>query len=567
MKSVKVSQTPVIGRLIIESGELKGMAFPLSAPVTSIGRGPENTIQLIDTKMSRNHSSVVLDQYCAYARDEGSKNGTYVNDEEILGDRLLSHGDRLQVGETLIRFEQEFSSFSERTSGIRVLDDEGSVHPSQILQMRGNDGTKESQFREEFKRNESLSERLGLIYRITEMIGSILEPDRLFNKLLDLMQEILTPDRAVIMMYEDESQELLIPKVTRQRTEDKEEIGIPSSIVDRVIGEQIAVLVSDAPHDFRFKSSESIAIQRIHSALCAPLIYKGDVLGVMYFDSRIATNAYNEDDLKLVAAIAQQAAVAIANSRMHTLLMERYAHERELTIARTIQKTLLPKSMPMLENFEIAGLNQAAHMIGGDYYDVVALDDGRYMLTIADVSGKGIPAAILIAAVRSAVQIEARSLRDEPLESVLSRLNGMVCRDTTNNMFVTMIFGVLDPGTNEFTYINAGHVYPLLVRPDGRMKSLESGGCFLGVSDDIVYQSETVKMEPGSRLFMFTDGVTDVMNPEDTMFGQDRLREFLLATLEMTAEEQIEMLLETTDQFRDKAVPFDDFTVLVARCK
>lgn len=561
---MSVSQETQPCRLIIESEEHQGMIFPLNEQVVTIGRGPDNSIQIIDTRMSRNHVLLLLNGEAWFVRDLGSKNGSLVNDRPVEGDHELRHGDRIQVGDTIFVFEQEGSSDDldrQDTSAIRVMDDDGLVSPSHTYKMP-REAQKPAEISDLFALEVTNEHRLSILYQISSLIASTLDLDELLDKILDVIQEHLRPDRAGIMIY-DERYDILVPKASRRQHGSTDAIVISNTIISQVINDHEAVLVSDAPRDVRFSASDSIVIQRIHSAICVPLLFKDSVLGVLYLDRRRPAENYTEADLKLVVGIANQSSPAITNSRLHNRLLERTAQERELEIARQIQQRLLPESMPQLPGYELGGFSMPARMVGGDYYDVMPLPDGRVVLAVADVSGKGVPAAILISAVRAAAQVEVRNLPSDGLTGVVARLNDMICRDTQSNMFVTMFMAVIDPDARELTYCNAGHNYPLLRHANGKIDQLETGGPLLGVMPGALYETGRVMAEPGATLLMYTDGVTDMVNGEEEMFGNDRLQAFIRDVASLSAAEVCERLRAQLDAFRQGAEPFDDCTALV----
>lgn len=564
-QSANTTQKKHHSRLVVESGENEGMIFPLSETVISVGRGPENSIQIIDSHMSRNHSLLIMNEGAWFLRDLGSKNGTQLNGQLIQSDQLLSNGDQVRIGDTLFSYEQENGAIPARelSAGFRMFNDEGMVVPSHVLKMNEEHG-EAGEPAGAFIMPSPDVDRLNALYQVSDVISSVLDLNELMEKIIDLVQQFLSPDRAAILLY-DEHYNVLLPKAIRYPADYKDDIVVSNSIIDRAVSEQVAVLVSDAPRDFRFKSSDSIVIQRIHSAICAPLVYKHEVLGVLYLDRRYPARSYQEKDLRLVGGIALQAAMAIANSRLHGRLLEQHAQDRELAIARTIQENLLPKAIPALPGFEISGFSHPALMVGGDYFDVIPLADGRYVVAIADVSGKGVPAALLISAVRAAVQIEVRGLKDDNLVEIIDRLNQMVCRDTSGNMFVTMVLGLLDPEPRSFRYVNAGHVHPILFLPDGRTEILDTGGCFLGIMPGMTFDQGSVTLPLGSTLIMYSDGVTDMMNPQRDMFGMHRLMDLLTAIQPLQVDMICQKMEEAALDFRSGAEPFDDFTFLALK--
>lgn len=539
------------------------MVFPLRETMVSVGRGPDNTIQIIDTRMSRRHMLLLHNAGHWFVRDLGSKNGVIVNGQQVTDEHLLAPGDRIEVGDTIMRFEHETEGAgpADVQPSMRVQADLDELTPSEVLKLRTGEGDAED-VSPIFGLSPRDDQRLGILYQVAEMTISVLDQDELLDKLIDLIQRFLEPHRAGILLY-DEKYEILLPKVIRRPPDSTEDIIISNSIIDKAVTEQAAVLVSDAPSDRRFRASDSIALQRIHSAICTPLVYKGEVLGVLYLDRRRPSESFTPRDLKLVAGIANQAALTIANARLHRRLLAKHAQERELEIARSIQEKLLPREMPELPGYRISGMSRPARIVGGDYFDVITLADGRVMLVVADVSGKGVPAAILLAAVRAAVRVEATRFGNGDLSSFVGRLNDMTYRDTSSNMFVTMVIAVLDPRKRQLTYCNAGHTQPILCARDGHMRTLDIGGCLLGVMPGANYECETLELESGTTVIMYSDGVTDTLNQAGDAYGAQQLSDVIASNRHRPAGELCLAINESVEQFQGDAEPFDDVTLLV----
>jgi serine phosphatase RsbU (regulator of sigma subunit)/pSer/pThr/pTyr-binding forkhead associated (FHA) protein len=551
-------------RLIIEEGEYQGMIFPLRDAVVSVGRGPDNTIQIIDSRMSRRHALLLFSSGGWFVRDLGSKNGVQINNQPVRTDRPLSSGDRLLIGDTCLTFEQETRSnpVTDFSTGMRVEKDDLDIKLSDVVKLRSE--TDSSDVNPIFGVAPGDDQGLQILCKVAEMTISVLDQDELLEKLIDLVQKYLEPHRCGILLH-DEKYDILLPKAIRRPVDSTEDIIISNAIIDKSITEQGAVLVSDAPHDRRFMASDSIVIQRIHSAICAPLIYKGEVLGVLYLDRQRPADNYGQRDLTLVAGIANQAALTIANARLHRRLLAKYGQERELEIARSIQEKLLPREMPRLPGHEVSGMSRPARMVGGDYFDVITLRDGRTLMVVGDVSGKGVPAAILLSSVRAAVQVEASRIGEEKLSALVERLNQMTYRDTSSNMFVTMFLALLEPTSGRLTYCNAGHTHPILCGPDGELRTLETGGCLLGVMPGAVYEEADLELPQGSQLVMFSDGVTDTLNVEGEALGFEALSKLVIENRERSAGALCAMIDDMAQEYRGEAEPFDDFTVLILK--
>jgi sigma-B regulation protein RsbU (phosphoserine phosphatase) len=298
--------------------------------------------------------------------------------------------------------------------------------------------------------------------------------------------------------------------------------------------------------------------------MVAPLIFKQASIGVIYVDTQSRSVAFTDEELDMLTSIANQASVAITNARLQAQILEQHKIAREMEIARAIQTNLLPKTYPDLPGYQIAAMSLPAKHVGGDYYDFLPMPDGRTALAIADVSGKGVPAAILTATTRSYLQSETQH-KDSTLAQTVVRMNRMVHRDVTNDMYVTLVLAVLDPSSGELEYVNAGHTHPLLVHPSGTVEPLDVGGIFLGIDDSATYQSGKIEIPPGGVLVLYTDGVTDILSPTGAPFSAERFQKLLLDKRYLSAEEIRNSIYQACLKHRGTADQFDDFTLIVVK--
>jgi len=560
-------------RLILENGADTGMVFPLRGEAVTIGRSASSTVQIVDKRVSRHHAVLRLNRDAYVVEDLGSKNGTLLNDEPLAGRVRLNAGDRIAIGDATLIFEHDgdgtkrTSSFEPgRTSSIKFVAEEPGLkkaeQPVELDTAPLPVGAPEVR--------EVLSDpvkRLRVVYQVADSIRSELELDDLLQKIVEHLWAVLSPHRAILMLSEEAGgAESLDPVVVRTLEQNGSEITVSRGIVQRCMEEKVAVLVSDAPSDVRFSANDSVVAGRIRSVICAPLVHKGEVLGVLYIDSQEPGSIYyTNDELDLVTGIASQAAMAIVNARLHKQAIERQRLEKELEIARGIQTNLLPKVYPEIPGVEFAALSIPARQVGGDYYDFVHLADGKVGIVVADVSGKGVAAAILATSIRASLRVEAMQAGDEPTEDIVAAVNEWTCRDATNNMFATMVLAVFDPATREITYTNAGHSFPLLFRNGGIIETLETGGCFLGIMDVVEYDRGTATINPGDTLIFYSDGVTDTHNEAKELFGTDRLKDVIKKNIQLSAPELRDEIHEATIDWRGRAEQFDDMTIIVAK--
>jgi sigma-B regulation protein RsbU (phosphoserine phosphatase) len=235
-----------------------------------------------------------------------------------------------------------------------------------------------------------------------------------------------------------------------------------------------------------------------------------------------------------------------------------------MEIARTIQMNLLPKVYPDLDGYEISAMSLPAKQVGGDYYDFIRLPDGRMVLAIADVSGKGVPAAILTATTRSYLQSETQH-PSHTLAEIIESINRMVHRDVTNDMYVTMAIVALDEPSGKVQYVNAGHSHPILMDRSGGIDQLDRGGVFLGIMPEANYDIGSAQLGHGDLLVLDTDGVTDIHSPSGEPFGIDRLLRLLKDNRHLRAEEIRNIVYQSCLAHRGEADQFDDFTLIVLK--
>jgi serine phosphatase RsbU (regulator of sigma subunit)/pSer/pThr/pTyr-binding forkhead associated (FHA) protein len=571
-------------KLTVESGEDAGKVHYFTSERVSIGRSVNNDIQIVDRRMSRNHAEVFRQGNDYYLRDLGSKNGTLHRGEAVNGSVPLRNGDRIQVGDSVVVFEDDTThpevgsdatmlagqldalrARKEGTGSIRLVDERQWGSTQGEMRAGVPESTNLNVALEQGRLNREVTRRLEIIYKVTEAIRSVFDIDELLEQIMEIIFEVIKPDRAYLLLVDEESGELT-PKVLKARDDRAraDEVKVSRSIVDRCLKERVSLLVSDATQDDRFATSESIIVNRIRTAMVAPVIYKEESLGVVYVDTNTRLVPFTQEELELLTGITNQAAMAISNARLHAQLVEQHKLAREMEIARTIQMNLLPKVYPDMLGFSLSAMSLPAKQVGGDYYDFLRLPDGRLALAVADVSGKGVPAAILTATTRSYLQSETQ-YPNATLVQTVQRINRMVHRDVTNDMYVTMVLVYLDDATGEAEYVNAGHSHPILLRADGRLEFLDTGGFFLGIMPDGEYQAGRLNFDPGDILVLSTDGVTDILNTRGEPFGSERLLELLQQNRHLNAEEIRNAVYRECLKHRGDADQFDDFTLMVLK--
>ncbi len=308
---------------------------------------------------------------------------------------------------------------------------------------------------------------------------------------------------------------------------------------------------------------EGFDIANTEIELIVPMQIKNETKGLVLLGKAYQGKEYSKSDVEFIYSAASLAVISLENSRLFEEFLQKQKIEKDLEVARTIQQNLLPSKFPEFNNFEIEAANIPARQVGGDYFDILKLDEDRTLIVIADVSGKGMQAALLMANIQAF--IKTLSKLDYPPDKATNMLNNLVSENTTNGSFITMFWGILNDKTLEFEFVNAGHNPPLLLRY-GEIKKLKRGGLILGVMETLIpYESEKIQLQPDDILFLFTDGISEAMDKDYAEFGEDKIEEIISQSADLTPEEIKGKILDELARFTDGAIQSDDITMLVVK--
>lgn len=302
-------------------------------------------------------------------------------------------------------------------------------------------------------------------------------------------------------------------------------------------------------------------LKRLGTHLLIPIAHGEELLGVLCLGNKMGARRYDFEDMTMLSVLASQMAIALVNSRLYQEALEKRRIEEELVRAREIQESLLPKTCPSGKGFIVSALSQPSRQVGGDYHDFVTMWDGMLGIAIGDVSGKGMPAALLMAVLQASFNAQAQNRL--PVKETVSRVNAHISKITDREKFVTFFYGELNLHNGKFTYSNAGHNSPILIRADGQVRELTKGGLVLGVMDDVPYEEETVLLQAGDTLFLYTDGITEAQNEVDEEFGEERLTQLLQDKRHLSPEKILNVVLSQVNSFTAGRVQQDDSTMVV----
>ena len=513
-----------------------GQLFPLDNESAVLGRHPECDIVLEVGAVSRQHARIVRIDDDFHVEDLNSRNGTFVNDQAVVGRKILSENDRLRICDMEFLFLTgspdsaiRRAAQDETIDGAMLIDDDmtptGSTVMSKVNVSSGTSG---------LRLTVNAEAKLKALLEIGQNLGKAVALGEVLPKVLDSLFKIfLQADRGFVVLKDKETGRL-VPKALKHRREDSaEQIRISRTIVNEVIANREAVLSADAATDSRFDMAESIVDFHIHSMMCAPLVNgEGEVLGVIQIDTMDQRQRFDRDDLEVLASVACQAAISVENAQLHEIAIRDATMRRELAVAYRVQQGFLPAAPPQLEAYEFFDFYEPAKELGGDFFDYIPLPGGRLAVILADVSGKGVSAALLVAKLSSETRF---CLASEPSPAVaIGRLNEVFCGNRWEDRFVTLVLTVLDPKRHEVCLVNAGHMPPLMRHPSGAIEpaGASASGLPLGVDSGVEYEQVSVSLSPGDSLTMYTDGIPDAMNAAKDFYGSKRLEAQLGAAAE-----------------------------------
>jgi sigma-B regulation protein RsbU (phosphoserine phosphatase) len=414
-------------------------------------------------------------------------------------------------------------------------------------------------------RMERMLKEMGTLHEITHALESTANLDSLLEYIMKKSQAVMQAQAASLMLVVEGSNELefkiaLGPKATGVKPF---RLPIGKGISGWVAQTGEAVLIADAYSDARFDPSfDQRSGFMTKSMLVVPMIHKSKTIGVMSVLNRFDGLPFNESDKMLFTIFASQAALVIENARLLYSAIEKERLDKELQVAAEIQRSLIPQQMPDLPFLDIAAAYLPCKEVGGDFYDFMQLDENRFIFIIADVSGKGIPGAMVV----SNMQATLRGLLQysSDLLSVVKRLNETIIRTTIAGRFITFFIGLYDHQQSTITFVNAGHNPPLIIDERDNIKELSTGGIFIGFTP-WEYQSETVPFNQGHTFVMYTDGLVESMNEREEEFGLDALKKIITTSRHNgSASLKDEIIRQVKNHIGTKPLE-DDFTLMISR--
>jgi serine phosphatase RsbU (regulator of sigma subunit)/pSer/pThr/pTyr-binding forkhead associated (FHA) protein len=567
-----------MSELIVKYPDRAPDHFPLGRLRITIGRSARNDLCIPDPFASRVHAEVRREGDEYILQDLGSANGTLYNGATVEGAIHLTAGGRIQIGETEIVFDD--GTFNSGFGATMITDNSGTSLPEATIALASGDRTTSglleaiegarTQPEEVASTVTTVTPKIakqGDLLALISKVGVTLLASATLNETLEqivsLVFESVPADRCLIMMRDEGSEDLRVAVARlRDRIGEVGEIRVSRNVLDEVVIRGKSVLTSDAQHDPRFASG-TMVLQGVRSVLAVPLGVSEKVFGIIYADSPIAEGRFTEDHLKVLTTLASVAAIRVENARLVEARLDRERLERELALASEIQQRFQPTAPPHVNGYELQGISFPCYEIGGDYYDFIERDDGRLVIALGDVSGKGTAAALLMSSLHAA--IHAQSASHDSLVATISAVNRYLADNIPANRFVTLFYAELDPESGSLSFLKAGHKPPLIFNSAGTVEQLASGGLPLGIKRDAEYREGRTQLQTGDVLVIYSDGVTEAVSPTGEEFGATRLYEVVSRNIEASAAGIRDRIESSLTKFAQGTSAADDITLVIVK--
>ena len=429
--------------------------------------------------------------------------------------------------------------------------------------MRSTSPTKEEQLNSENIRLKSAVEELSILNDISTAIASTQSLDQITNLIVKKCVKHLNAEQGSIQIVDEK--DFINPFHTMIRVKDSqkniEAIRFDEQISNQMLSTKKPLIIN------KFHNDEKISLQnrdeiKIRSLLSVPMIIKGKMIGILSLFNKESDKGFTDEDQRLLSIIATQSASVIENSRLFGEEQKLLQIQQEIKVAAEIQKNLLPTEIPIIERYDIYASNIPAKEVGGDYYDFIKISETKTAIALGDVSGKGLPASMLMANLQATLR--GQLLFCNCAKDCIGRANNLLYKSTDTSKFVTLFFGILDTENNTLTYCNAGHNEPIFLQ-NKKENKLDKGGMILSIMEDIVYEEEIINFEIGSTLIVFTDGITEAMNEQEEEYGEGRLYNLIESQSDLGSKQLAEEILRDVRNFSSAIPQSDDITMMIIK--
>lgn len=429
------------------------------------------------------------------------------------------------------------------------------VDPAEIV-------SKVNLLEEENRQLKRAVEELSILNDLSRAIGASIDSQDIIRKIVDRSMRAVQAEQTVVTLVDRDSSQPM-KTLVRAMTSSAEHphYHLNENLLGWMHLYKKPLLTNDPSFDERFKGLSWD--QTIKSILCVPLMVKSELMGVITSYNKKEADGFTQEDQRLLAIIAGQSAQIIENARLYEEEKAYTSMKEQVRLAYQIQIDLLPKSQPDIDGYDIAARSIPAQMVGGDYFDFIEIEDGRMAVCLGDVSGKGLPASLLMANLQATLR--GQTIVGSPVHESVLRSNKLLYQSTDPEKFATLFYGVLDVRSHRLSYCNAGHEIPLIFSNRGAPTRLETGGMALGVMDEFPYQRDEISLDVGDLLIIYSDGIPDATNEFDHPFGEKRLVALTQELREKPAMEILDGIIEAVQEHEGATEQLDDLTLVVLK--
>jgi serine phosphatase RsbU (regulator of sigma subunit)/pSer/pThr/pTyr-binding forkhead associated (FHA) protein len=535
-------------------------AWTLEPGRYTVGRKQECDLVISDMTVSRKHAEIEVDasgDEC-FLVDLNSHNGTMVNGERVTSRVQIKPGDHILFGHV----EFKLTTVDEPVSSSRTK-----LPTTELL---GKDDVEKSMFLSIHDALQPLptevTDRPEVLPTLFEMAKMLVLPEPkevMLERSLALVAKAVPAERLAVLLITDEQRDIQVAARHLPGGQDPGSFTLSQTIINEILTEKNAILIGNLEDDPRFAAQQSIIMSQLKSAMAVPLFVEGKVLGILYADTTNPQHRYGDEFLRLFATFGNLIAFRLMNYTLLTQRQEKEVLESENRRASLIQRNLLVKEPPSVAGYTIHSFQEQCRAVGGDLYDLVLFPDGRLLIMVADVSGKGMGAALLMANILASFRILYEE-RQFDLCKAVKQVSMQLFEHTSPEDFATLFIGLVNPDKDTVTFCNAGHNPPLVVREEGKVEYLDAGGLMIGAFQSSDWPEQTIKMSHGDLLFIFTDGVTEAQRGEE-FYGDKRTEELVITSRHLTPPEIARKLVDDIKLFVKDSPRSDDITMLLIK--
>ncbi len=405
-------------------------------------------------------------------------------------------------------------------------------------------------------------EELSIINDLARAISVSLDPQEIMQTIIRRSLRAIHAEQGVITLVERQSADPMKTLVRAMATSSEhEQLHLHQALLGWMHLNKKPLSMNDPRNDARFRGITWDA--SINSLLCVPMMTKSELKGVLTVYNKKDDASFNDDDQRLLAIIAAQSAQVVENARLNEREKQLLKMQEEVRLAAKIQADLLPKEAPSISGYDIAGQSIPAQVVGGDYYDFIPMDESRIAICLGDVTGKGLPASLLMANVQATLR--SQSFIHTAAKNCIERSNAFLYQSTSAEKFVTLFYGVLDFKNHSLCFSNAGHDHPFLFQQDQQPIRLKTGGIMLGMMETFPFEEETLLLSDNALFVMYSDGIAEAMNTNQEQFGEQRVAEVVQAHRHLPATEIVDALMRAAKTHAGAAPQSDDMTIVVLK--